>query len=109
MRQIRTGMSSKSPVILSKRHSSQRFSFTHNNSIFQKREFLCELLIVAEIIFYVDALKPDHSVISFAQSAARSNSPSLSGPFVALTKNASGDKMRVPPFDVRLLAIFSAA
>ena len=49
------------------------------------------------------------STISFAQPAARSTSPSFSGPSVPLTKKPSGDAMRVPPFLFRLPAILPAA
>ena len=49
------------------------------------------------------------STISFAQPAARSTSPSFSGPSVPSTKNPSGDAMRAPPFLFRLPAIFPAA
>lgn len=47
--------------------------------------------------------------ISFAQRAARSSSPSLSGPSVPSTKKPSGDPMRVPPFFFRVPAILGAA
>ena len=38
------------------------------------------------------------SMINFAQSAARSSSPSFSGPLESFTKNPSGGIIKLPPF-----------
>lgn len=44
-----------------------------------------------------------------AHSAARSTSPSISGPLVLLTKKSPGGPVSVPPFSSRLAAILGAA
>ena len=49
------------------------------------------------------------AMICFAQSAARSSSPSFSGPSTPSTKNPSGDMISSPPFFLSLSEIGLAA
>ena len=49
------------------------------------------------------------ATICFAQSAARSNSPSCRGPSIPLTMNPSGGRASAPPFFFSRPAIGSAA
>ena len=72
--------------------------------------FIALLLLRFAVIDLIPSL--DYSLlltISSAQRAARSSSPSFSGPSVPLTKKPSGDAMRVPPFFSRVLPILPAA